>query len=56
MALALIPKLQGCLVRPATHMGTGLAPEKNVQFLILFPRTVLVHSVAGPAGGALPVS
>ena len=36
--------------------GTGLEPETSVLFLILFPITEPVHSVAGPAGGALPVS
>lgn len=36
--------------------GTGLDPEISVRFLILFPITEPVHSVAGPAGGALPVS
>ena len=36
--------------------STGLEPETSVLFLILFPITEPVHSVAGPAGGALPVS
>ena len=43
-------------IRGLHTYGPGLEPETSVRFLTLFPTTEPVHSVAGPAGGALPGS